>query len=72
MTIKKLSYSGFRNLEDGIYEPCPQMNILYGNNAQGKTNLIEAMWLFTGSRSFRGSKDSELVRFGCEAVGLAM
>jgi recombinational DNA repair ATPase RecF len=40
------------------------MNVIYGNNAQGKTNFIEALWLFTGAKSFRGAKDSELVAFG--------
>ena len=58
-----LRYSGFRNLEDGEFLPSPGINIIYGDNAQGKTNLVEALWLFTGGKSFRGAKDSELVRF---------
>ena len=40
------------------------MNVIYGRNAQGKTNLLEAVWLFTGGRSFRGARDGELVAFG--------
>ena len=36
--------------------------MIYGGNAQGKTNLLEALWLFTGGHSFRGSKDGELPR----------
>jgi DNA replication and repair protein RecF len=70
MTVKKLTYSGFRNLEDGVFEPGEKINVLYGRNAQGKTNLIEALWLFTGSRSFRGSKDAELVKFGAESANI--
>ena len=72
MFVRKLSYQGFRNLHPGCFEPCEGVNILYGENAQGKTNLLEACWLFTGSRSFRGAKDSELVGFDAEAATLAM
>jgi DNA replication and repair protein RecF len=72
MTIKRLSYQGFRNLSDGVFEPDRQVNVLYGRNAQGKTNLIEALWLFTGSRSFRGAKDAELLCFGAENGRLEM
>ena len=40
-----------------------KVNVIYGNNAQGKTNLLEAIWLFSGGHSFRGSKDTELINF---------
>lgn len=46
------------------FAPCPGVNVICGSNAQGKTNLLESLWLFTGGRSFRGSKDSELIAFG--------
>lgn len=46
------------------------MNVIYGRNAQGKTNLLEAVWLFTGGRSFRGARDGELVAFGQEKAAL--
>lgn len=46
------------------------MNVIYGRNAQGKTNLLEAMWLFTGGRSFRGARDGELVAFGQDKATL--
>ncbi len=42
--------------------PCQGVNVIYGDNAQGKTNLLEALWLFTGGHSFRGAKDGELPR----------
>lgn len=48
------------------------MNIIYGDNAQGKTNLIEALWLFTGAKSFRGAKDIEMVAFGQEKAELGL
>lgn len=61
MNILRLSYSGYRNLLPGEFEPDDGINVIYGKNAQGKTNLLEAMWLFTGGRSFRGSKDADLI-----------
>ena len=63
MNITSLRFEGFRNLQDGEISPCGGVNVFYGTNAQGKTNLIEAIWLLSGNRSFRGAKDSELVRF---------
>ena len=63
MKIKSLKIKGFRNLEEINFEPCENVNVIYGENAQGKTNLIEAVWLFTGAKSFRGAKDSELKGF---------
>ena len=63
MNIIRLQYSNYRNLQSGEMNPKNEINIIYGKNAQGKTNLLEAMWLFTGGHSFRGSKDSELTAF---------
>lgn len=59
-------------METGQITPAPGVNILYGDNAQGKTNLLEACWLFTGGKSFRGAKDTELVRFGAEKATLSL
>lgn len=64
MIANRISLDCFRSYKVVSIEPCPGVNILYGNNAQGKTNLIEALFLFTGSRSFRGAKDSELLKIG--------
>lgn len=72
MFVRKLTASGFRNLHPTQWEPCEGVNILAGNNAQGKTNLLEACWLFTGARSFRGAKDREMVAFGEERAQLAL
>ena len=64
MKIEKISFKEYRNLKNAEVMPSDGINILCGNNAQGKTNFIEAIWLFTGGRSFRGSKDRDLVTFG--------
>ena len=60
MFVTRLACESFRNLEDGELFPCQGVNVIYGGNAQGKTNLLEALWLFTGGHSFRGAKDTEL------------
>ena len=66
MIIKSLSCRNFRNIEKTEIYPDGKMNVICGDNAQGKTNIIEAIWLFTGAKSFRTNKDSELLKFGEE------
>lgn len=63
MNITRLQFEGFRNLKDNFILPIDGINIIYGDNAQGKTNLLEVLWLFNGSKSFRGGKDNELINF---------
>ena len=43
MIIKEIEISDYRNLSHVILKPIPQINVIYGQNAQGKTNLLEAM-----------------------------
>lgn len=69
MKIKSLKAEHFRNLKD-LFTEFDDVNIIYGKNAQGKTNLLEAIYLFTGARSFRGARDSELISFGSESASL--
>ena len=72
MIVKKLELKNFRNLAEGSIEPCENINIICGLNAQGKTNITEALWLFTGAKSFRGAKDNEMVSFGFDEASLSM
>lgn len=69
MKINSAEIENFRNIER-LSLNFDQVNIIYGENAQGKTNLIEAIYLFTGSKSFRGVKDKELVKFGSDFARL--
>ena len=64
MIIKYHFASNFRNLEKIEFEPHPEMNIIYGENGQGKTNIIESIWLLTGFYSFRTRKNSQLIKQG--------
>ena len=62
-------FENFRNIEK-LKLDFDDVNIIWGENAQGKTNLIEAIYLFTGSKSFRGVRDKELVEFKKESAKL--
>lgn len=62
MYIKSLKLHNFRNYEKLEIDFSRDFNILYGENAQGKTNIIEAIFLCASGRSHRTSKDAELVR----------
>lgn len=63
MIINKLSVSDYRNIDYIQIVPSENVNVIFGENAQGKTNLLESIWLFTGCKSFRSKKDSELLGF---------
>lgn len=72
MYINEIKIENFRNIDFmGIF-PDKEINVIYGQNGQGKTNLLEAIWLFTGCKSFRNSKDNELVQFEQENSRISM
>ncbi len=62
MVVKNIKIENFRNIEKLELEPCEKVNIIYGKNAQGKTNILEAIWLFSGAKSFRTIKEQEFIR----------
>lgn len=64
MVIKYHSAKNFRNLDYVSFEPHPEMNVIYGENGQGKTNIIESIWLLTGFYSFRARKNAQLIEQG--------
>ena len=64
MYIKKLELINFRNYEKQTIELGKNINIFFGNNAQGKTNIIESIFLCSFGKSFRTNKDKELIKLG--------
>ena len=66
MIIKSIELSNFRNYESLDLDFDYGTNILYGNNAQGKTNILEAVSVSGTTRSHKGSKDKEMICFGEE------
>ena len=63
MYIKSLELKNYRNYNDLSIEFEKGTNILYGNNAQGKTNVLEAIYVASTTKSHRGSKDREIINF---------
>ena len=69
MRIDALRLRDFRNIEDVFVEPHPRFNVLCGDNGQGKTNFLEAIYLMGAVKSFRPQTNAALVRIGqSEAV----
>lgn len=66
MIIKKLELADFRNYESLDISFDKGTNILYGDNAQGKTNILEAIYVSATTKSHKGSKDKEIVNFDKE------
>ena len=64
MYIKNLQLKNYRNYEEVSVDFEPGVNIIYGDNANGKTNLIEAIYMTATSKSHRLSKDNEVIRLG--------
>ena len=64
MIIKSLELNSFRNIENEKIDFTEGVNVIYGDNAQGKTNILEAIYLFARGKSFRALKDRELIKFG--------
>lgn len=66
MVCKSIRIENFRNIGEAEVHFSPGVNVLYGDNAQGKTNLLEAVYFTALGKSFRPAKEAELIRFGAE------
>ena len=66
MIIKSIKLKNFRSYKEEEFVLSPTTNVFYGNNAQGKTNVLESIYVCSIGKSFRTRKDAELVRFGEE------
>lgn len=72
MHIRRLRLSDFRNYAWAELSPARGVTVLHGANAQGKTNLIEAVYLCCVGRSHRTRRDAELIRWGASAAQVAI
>lgn len=72
MYVKELRLDGFRNYEKETFSFLPNTNIIYGNNAQGKTNALEAVYLFSIGKSFRTQQDRELIGFDNDVTRISV
>ena len=66
MNIHNITLNGFRNYNTLSLELDPGVNLIVGDNAQGKTNLLEAVIYMGSGKSFRTQKTAELVKLGAE------
>ena len=64
MILNRLKIENFRNYDAALCEFSPEVNVINGANAQGKTNLLEAAYYLAGASSFRARSSKELIRFG--------
>ena len=64
MWIKKIKINNFRNYKNAEINLNNKINVFYGENAQGKTNIIEAIYLSSIGKSFRTNKEKELIKIG--------
>ena len=70
MIIQRIALDNFRNYETLETAFSPGTNVILGENANGKTNLLEAVYLLACGRSFRTRTERELIRFGAELAGI--
>ena len=66
MIVESIELKNYRSYEELHIDLSPGTNILYGDNAQGKTNVLESIYLCCTSKSHRGSKDRDIIRFSQE------
>ena len=72
MYIKKIKLENFRNYDSLEVEFNKNFNLIYGNNAQGKTNILEAIYIAALGRSFQTTKDQELIKIGKEKAKITI
>lgn len=70
MNVERLTASGVRNLEPLLLEPRARFNVFVGNNGQGKTNLLEAIYVVSTLRSFRTTRLTDIIGFGAAQANL--
>jgi len=70
--IRSLALSNFRNYKEAEIEFSPGTNIIYGSNAQGKTNILEAVFTAITTKSHRGSRDQEMIRFNEDSAHIRL
>ncbi len=71
MRLERLTLAGFRNLTEQDLVPGPGINLLWGDNGQGKTNLLEAIYLLAQLKSFRTARLQQLIAWNDESARLA-
>ena len=72
MYIESVQLKNFRNYDSLELDLSQGTNIFYGNNAQGKTNILEAIYLCGTTKSHKGSRDKDMIQFGKDESHIRM
>lgn len=72
MICERLKVENFRNINSAELEFSPGVNLLRGDNAQGKTNLLEALYYISLGKSFRGAAEAEMIGFGAQSAFVSL
>lgn len=72
MICNKVEIRNFRNSSEAVVEFTEGVNVLLGTNAQGKTNLLEAVYLACTAKSFRATSDAQLIKFGEDSASVSV
>ena len=72
MYIESVQLKNFRNYDSLELDLAQGTNIFYGNNAQGKTNILEALYLCGTTKSHKGSRDKDMIQFGKDESHIRM
>lgn len=72
MIVKQIELHNFRNYEGLCLPLSDQVNIFYGDNAQGKTNILESIYVCSTTKSHKGSKDRDMIKLGEEEAHIRM
>ena len=72
MICKRLTVGNFRNISSADVEFSEGVNLLSGDNAQGKTNLLEALYYISLGKSFRGATESEMIKFDSDFAAVSL
>ncbi len=72
MTLNHVSLCDFRNIEQAEIDFSPGVNVLWGDNAQGKSNILEAIYYCARGKSFRGAAEKQLIRYGMPFASVAV
>lgn len=72
MICQSVTLENFRNIESACVAFSPGINLIMGDNAQGKTNLLEGIALMAIGKSFRGAKEREMIRFGSSTAAVSL
>ena len=72
MKIEKVKLFNYRNFSEEEVILNTEVNVFRGQNAQGKTNFLESLYIFSQAKSYRAANEKDLIKFGCDSFCVEM